>query len=115
MTDWPGARPLSGFERGRVDECNRDQRRSAGGGRCDPVGLVLLQDAAAEATDGGLCIAKNVSGLRVDHATVQGSLPGVRESLCERSGGATGSKTLVLRFAQGKADESARRARAVIV
>jgi hypothetical protein len=37
---------------------------------------------AAEATDGGIRIAKNVSGVRVNYAQVEGSLSGVWKSVC---------------------------------
>ena len=82
------AREGSGIERRRFDERNRDLRRGAAGGVGGGGGL---QDAADEARDGRIRIAKNVSGLRVDYATGAGSLPGVRESLGGRSGGTAGS------------------------
>jgi hypothetical protein len=82
------ARGGSGIEKRPSDECNRDLRRGAGGGIRGGGGL---QDAADEARDGRIRIAKNVSGMRVDHAAGAGSLPGVRESFGERSGGAAGS------------------------
>jgi hypothetical protein len=47
------------------DELNRNWRRVAGGGVRGGVGL---PDSADYATDGGVCIAKNVSGMRVDYA-----------------------------------------------
>jgi hypothetical protein len=89
------ARGGSGIERRRCDERNRDLRRGAAGGVCGGGGL---QDAADEARDGRIRIAKNVSGLRVDYATGAGSLPGVRESLGERFGGAPGSGGLAVRL-----------------
>ena len=102
------ARGGSGIERRRSDERNRDLRRGAGGGVRGGGGL---QDAAAEARDGRLCIAKNVSGLRVDYAKGTASLPGVRESLGESSGGEAGSGTrLAVRW-----DESGRVANGVVL
>jgi hypothetical protein len=83
------ARTKSGIERRRCDERNRDLRRGAAVGVRGGGGL---QDAADEARDGRIRLAKNVSGMRVDYATGAGSLPGVRESLSERSGGAAGSR-----------------------
>ena len=66
----------------RVDEHNRDWRQSGGGGVCLRV---VLQDAPSETAGGGICIPKNVSSVRVDHAEVEGSLPGVWEAFPERS------------------------------
>jgi hypothetical protein len=68
------------------DEYDRDLRQCAGGGVGGGAGL---QDAAIEATDGGIRVAKNVSGMRVDHAAVEGGLRGVRK-IVYRSGGARG-------------------------
>jgi hypothetical protein len=71
------------------DERNRDWRRFAGGGVCDGVDSL---DTADEAANGGIRIAENVSGLRVDYAEGEGSLPGVWEGAGERSGSGTGSR-----------------------
>jgi hypothetical protein len=70
------------------DERNRNLRWDAGGGVCGGDGL---PDAADEAADCGICIAEDVSGMRVDYAAGEGGLPGVREGDGERSGGAAGS------------------------
>jgi hypothetical protein len=67
------------------DDCNRDLPELAGVAVCSGDGL---PDAAAEATDGGICVAENVSGLRVDYAAGEPGLPGVREGAGERSGAA---------------------------
>ena len=71
------------------DDCNLDLRGCAGGGVCS--GDVLPD--AAEARDGGrICVAENVSGMRVDYAAGEPGLPGVREGAGERSGGAGRSR-----------------------
>ena len=79
----------SGFEGVRFDEHNRDWCQSVGGGACLRV---VLQDAPSETAGGGICIPKDVSSLRVDHAEVEGSLPGVRQAFPERSDRAERSK-----------------------
>lgn len=59
-------------------ERNRDRRQSAGNRVHRPV---RLQENALATTDGGICSAKNVPGVRVDHATVEGSVHGVWEGV----------------------------------
>lgn len=68
------------------DDCNRDLLGRVGRGVCSRDVL----PHAAEAADGGICIAENVSGMRVDHAAGEGGVPGVREGAGQRSGGAAG-------------------------
>ena len=63
------------------DERCRDRRRFAGGGGGAGAGL---PGAADEAADGGICLAENVSGMRVDYSSGEGDLPGVREGAGER-------------------------------
>jgi hypothetical protein len=66
----------NGNRKRRFDERNRYYGERGGGcGGC--AGVLLLPDAAAETADGGIWIAENVSGLRVDHAAIEGSLYGV--------------------------------------
>jgi len=60
------------------DEFNWDLHHAVGGGVCCPAGS---QDAAASAAVGGICVAENVSGLRVDYPAVEGGLSGMREAV----------------------------------
>jgi hypothetical protein len=46
---------------------------------------------------GGIRVAENVSGVRVDHAAVQGSVRGVREVVCEPSSPEAGLRVSPLR------------------
>jgi hypothetical protein len=71
-----------GLESRTRDECCRNRRRVGGGDRA----AVGLPGAAGEAADGGICIAENVSGMRVDYASSEGGLPGVWEGAGERWG-----------------------------
>ena len=68
------------------DERCWNWRRFAGGGGTG----VGLPGAADEAADGGICVAENVSGVRVDYASGEVDLPGVRE--CADTGGGRGSR-----------------------
>jgi hypothetical protein len=61
-----------------VDEFDRDLRECGGGGG---GGAVVLPDAAASARDGGVCVAEDVSGVRVDYAAGEDGLYGVWESV----------------------------------
>jgi hypothetical protein len=66
--------------KGCFDECDQDCRRAADG-FSNRAGLVLfLSNAMVAATNGWICGAKNVSGLRLDYSAIKGGVPGVRAS-----------------------------------
>jgi hypothetical protein len=67
---------MMGGESRTGDGRNLDLCGRGGGGVCRGGGL---PDAADEAADEGICVAENVSGVRVDHAAGEFGLPGVWE------------------------------------
>jgi len=67
---------MMGRESRTGDGRNLDLCGGGGSGVCRGGGL---PDAAGEAADEGICVAENVSGVRVDHAAGEFGLPGVWE------------------------------------
>jgi hypothetical protein len=68
-----------GFEPRTVDGCDLDWC-GIGGGWARRCGGLL--DAAGGAADEGICVAEDVSGVRVDYAAGEFGLPGVWEGDC---------------------------------
>jgi hypothetical protein len=71
---WVGIGRMMGRESRTVDGHDLDWCGRCGGGGCHGGGL---PGAADEAADGRICVAENVSGVRVDYAAGKSGLPGV--------------------------------------
>lgn len=72
--------------KGCLDECDWNWRWADGfSDRDGPV--LLLSNAMVASSNGGLCGAKNVPGVRIDYSTIEAGMHGVRENLHPESRG----------------------------